>query len=196
MRLKKRSLQENKRKAEIDHEPRDVDERSHERCRCARWIEANSLQNEGEHRARERPKGNKPTRAAPTVHATSREVGSEPRPVNADFSDAASSRTARSSDQDLDCCRRAIRTNTSKLNGRCPLWVISGHRRADRGCPLYSRQQTCSACKSMSAKCQKRTRGCFELTQKVPTIVTEITLDFARNRGRTCLARPTRCHSS
>jgi len=25
----------------------------------------------------------------------------------------------------------------------------------------------------MSAKCQKRTRGCFELTQKVPTIVTE-----------------------
>ena len=65
MRLKKRSLQENKRNAEIDHEPRDVYERSHERCRCARWIEANSLQNEGEHRARERPKGNNADKGGP-----------------------------------------------------------------------------------------------------------------------------------
>src|SRR6476646_11533542 len=55
----------------------------------------------------------------------------------------------------------------------CPLWVISGHLREDQRCPLYPQKQTCSSSASMSAKCQKRTRGCFELTQKVPTIVTE-----------------------
>ena len=35
-----------------------------------------------------------------------------------------------------------------------PLWVISGHGRADQGCPLYPQEQTFSASASMSAKCQ------------------------------------------
>src|SRR5262245_44006912 len=42
------------------------------------------------------------------------------------------------------------------LKGRCPLWVISGHRPADQGCPLCPRKQTCTASKSMSALCHKR----------------------------------------
>src|SRR5262249_7005030 len=28
---------------------------------------------------------------------------------------------------------------------RCPLWVISGHSRMDQACPLYPREQSCSA---------------------------------------------------
>ena len=35
-----------------------------------------------------------------------------------------------------------------------PLWVISGHRRADQGCPFHPEERTWSASKSMSAKCQ------------------------------------------
>src|SRR5262249_30786282 len=38
-----------------------------------------------------------------------------------------------------------------------PLWVISGHWTAIWESPLCPRKQTCSASKSMSAKCQKRT---------------------------------------
>ena len=45
--LKKRSPQENKRNAEIDHEPGDIDERCHERRRCAGRIEANAFRMKG-----------------------------------------------------------------------------------------------------------------------------------------------------
>jgi hypothetical protein len=38
-----------------------------------------------------------------------------------------------------------------------PLWVISGHQSGNQRCPLYPRKRTCSASKSMSALCQKRT---------------------------------------
>ena len=38
----------------------------------------------------------------------------------------------------------------------CPLWVISGHRPAYQRCPLCPRKRTCSASKSMSALCHKR----------------------------------------
>ena len=46
---------------------------------------------------------------------------------------------------------------------RRPLWVISGHRQADWGCPLCPQKQTFLGALSMSAKCQKWTclsRGC------------------------------------
>ena len=39
----------------------------------------------------------------------------------------------------------------------CPFWVISGHRPIDQGCPLCPRKRTCSAARSMSALCHKRT---------------------------------------
>jgi hypothetical protein len=51
---------------------------------------------------------------------------------------------------------RLKKERKGKLEAECPLWVISGHRPADQGCPLCPRMQTCSASKSMSALCQKR----------------------------------------
>jgi hypothetical protein len=37
-----------------------------------------------------------------------------------------------------------------------PLWVISGHRRADQRCPLCPQKRTFVSAMSMSALCQRR----------------------------------------
>jgi hypothetical protein len=52
-------------------------------------------------------------------------------------------------------CPHRIRTTDQPQ--QCLLWVISGHRPTDQGCPLCPRKQTCSASKSMSALCRRRT---------------------------------------
>ena len=39
--------------------------------------------------------------------------------------------------------------------------LMSAHRPADQRCPFCPRKRTCSASKSMSALCQKRTRYCL-----------------------------------
>jgi hypothetical protein len=39
----------------------------------------------------------------------------------------------------------------------CPLWVISGHVRRKRSCPLCPRKRTCALQQLMSAMGQKRT---------------------------------------
>src|SRR5262249_55122372 len=39
----------------------------------------------------------------------------------------------------------------------CPLWVISGHMRRKKACPLYPRKRTCALQLGMSALGQKRT---------------------------------------
>jgi len=47
----------------------------------------------------------------------------------------------------------------SPTPGECLQWVNSRHQGVDEGmsAPLYPQERTCSASKSMSAKCQKRT---------------------------------------
>jgi len=68
----------------------------------------------------------------------------------------------------------------------CPLWVISGHRRADRGCPLCPRKRTFVGADGMSAKCHKRTFAEAEhaggAVQKVGSVVALEHQDLQRLR--------------
>ena len=57
------------------------------------------------------------------------------------------------------CCRASSGPSASKTPNRlsascgvsqCPLWVISGHRRELRECPLYPRKRTSVKCSRMS----------------------------------------------
>src|SRR6516164_7252722 len=56
---------------------------------------------------------------------------------------------------------RALTTASVALQkfraSRCPLWVISGHRRTSSQCPLYPQKRTLELGREMSALCQKQT---------------------------------------
>ena len=69
------------------------------------------------------------------------------------------------------CCRASSGPSASKTPNRlsascgvsqCPLWVISGHRRELRECPLYPRKRTSIEAlfiRAMRAGCRQRAAG-------------------------------------
>ena len=57
----------------------------------------------------------------------------------------------------------------------CPLWVISGHPRRKKSCPLYPQKQTCAVHQRMSAKCQKRTSDKFERQEQILLLLNKLT---------------------
>ena len=50
-------------------------------------------------------------------------------------------------------CELSNRCAIAGSPGRCPLWVISGHRALSAACPLYPQSGHSSASPAMSAKC-------------------------------------------
>ena len=88
------------------------------------------------------------------------------------------------------------------IRAGCPLWVISGHRPADQGCPLCPRKQTCSASKSMLLCAKRRHRSGFEncackrwLTVcKIPLADLTERVTVEREHFRSCLRPPCRSH--
>ena len=53
---------------------------------------------------------------------------------------------------------------------QCPLWVISGHLRCKRACPLYPRKRTCAAQLGMSAMGHHLNRSSFSSLDTSPAL--------------------------